>query len=56
MTARDGQRCGTAKAYLVPVEKAANLNIVGNATVTKVVSYIAIKNFIRKSTFDIHHT
>ncbi|GBN25698.1 Glucose dehydrogenase [FAD, quinone] [Araneus ventricosus] len=34
---RNGQRCNTAKAYLVPVENRTNLDIIGGAHVKKVV-------------------
>ncbi|XP_054715571.1 glucose dehydrogenase [FAD, quinone]-like [Uloborus diversus] len=34
---RDNQRCGTAKAYLVPAENRTNLDILPNAMVTKVI-------------------
>lgn len=36
-TLRDGQRCSTAKAYLVPSENRTNLDILTNAMVTKVI-------------------
>ncbi|KAG8197272.1 hypothetical protein JTE90_007520 [Oedothorax gibbosus] len=35
-TLRDGQRCSTAKAYLVPSENRTNLDILTNAMVTKI--------------------
>ncbi|XP_054715396.1 glucose dehydrogenase [FAD, quinone]-like [Uloborus diversus] len=36
-TIREGQRCSTAKAYLVPAENRANLDIITNAMATKIV-------------------
>ncbi|KAG8178921.1 hypothetical protein JTE90_014127 [Oedothorax gibbosus] len=36
MTIRNGQRCSTAKAYLVPAENRTNLDILTNAFVTKI--------------------
>ncbi|KAF8781571.1 Oxygen-dependent choline dehydrogenase like protein [Argiope bruennichi] len=35
-TARDSQRCSTAKAYLVPAENRTNLDMAGNAFVKKI--------------------
>ncbi|GFY64326.1 glucose dehydrogenase [Trichonephila inaurata madagascariensis] len=37
-TLRNGQRCSTAKAYLVPAENRTNLDILGNAHVTKILT------------------
>ncbi|CAL1262978.1 unnamed protein product, partial [Larinioides sclopetarius] len=34
---RNGQRCNTAKAYLVPVENRTNLDIIGGAHVKKII-------------------
>ncbi|XP_054715631.1 glucose dehydrogenase [FAD, quinone]-like [Uloborus diversus] len=36
LTTRNGQRCSTAKAYLVPAENRTNLDIVANAFATKI--------------------
>lgn len=35
---RNGQRCGTGKAYLVPAEDRANLDIIAEAFVTKILT------------------
>lgn len=37
---RNGQRCSTAKAYLVPAENRENLDIITNAMVKKVSYFI----------------
>lgn len=39
-TLRNGQRCSTAKSYLVPAENRTNLHILSNAMVTQVSSFI----------------
>lgn len=36
-TIRNGQRCSTAKAYLVPAENRTNHDIIANAFVQKVI-------------------
>ncbi|KAG8178922.1 hypothetical protein JTE90_014128 [Oedothorax gibbosus] len=36
LTIRNGQRCSTAKAYLVPAENRTNLDVLTNAFVTKI--------------------
>lgn len=44
---RDGQRCSTAKAYLVPAEHRSNLDILPHATVEKVNNYIDTISFAK---------
>lgn len=43
---RAGQRCSTAKAYLVPAENRTNLDILPNARVRKVSMFLEITNTV----------
>ena len=46
-TIRNGRRCSTSKAYLVPADHRENLHIVAYAHVTKVIIYSELPKIIQ---------
>ncbi|GBM90077.1 Oxygen-dependent choline dehydrogenase [Araneus ventricosus] len=56
-TFRNGQRCSTAKAYLVPAENRTNLNIVAGAHVRKVLLHcgraVGVQFDVQDTTYEV---